>query len=166
LVQYATAYTLPGQQRSFYQTAALAENVHWLSQQQPAAKLVVWGHNDLVALTDDYDRTLGQWLRATFGPAYFAVGCTFHQGTYQAGGEGLAASQASYPGTVEAWLHATGLPAALLPLRAMQLRDDNAWLFQSQLLRDIRQPAPAQDFHLHQPRLEFDALLFVDTIKE
>jgi erythromycin esterase len=166
LVQYATTYTLPGQQRRFYQTAALAENVYWLSQQPGAPKLAVWGHNDLVALTDDYDRPLGQWLRTTYGPAYFAVGCTFHQGTYRAGGAGLATAQASYPGTVEAWLHATGLPAALLPLRPLKLSDDNAWLFQSQLLRDIRQPAPAQDFHLHQPRLEFDALLFVDAIKE
>jgi erythromycin esterase len=166
LVQYATTYTLPGQQRRHYQTAALAENVYWLSQQPGAPKLAVWGHNDLVALTDDYDRTLGQWLRTTFGPAYFAVGCTFHQGTYRAGGEGLATAQASYPGTVEAWLHAAGLPAALLPMRSLKLNDDNAWLFQSQLLRDIRQPAPAQDFHLHQPRLEFDALLFVDSIKE
>jgi erythromycin esterase len=166
LVQYATTYTLPGQQRRHYQTAALAENVYWLSQQPGTPKLAVWGHNDLVALTDDYDRTLGQWLRTTFGPAYFAVGCTFHQGIYRAGGEDLATAQASYPGTVEAWLHVTGLPAALLPMRPLKLNDDNAWLFQSQLLRDIRQPAPAQDFHLHQPRLEFDALLFVDAIKE
>jgi erythromycin esterase len=166
LVQYATTYTLPGQQRSFYRTAALAENVYWLSQQPGAPKLAVWGHNDLVALTDDYDRTLGQWLRTTFGPAYFAVGCTFHQGTYRAGSENLATAQASYPGTVEAWLHAAGLPAALLPMRSLKLNEDNAWLFQRQLLRDIRQPAPAQDFHLHQPRLEFDALLFVDAIKE
>lgn len=165
LVQYATTYTLPGQQRRFYQTAAVAENVYWLSQQPGAPKLAVWGHNDLVALTDDYDRPLGQWLRATFGPAYVAVGCIFHQGTYRAGSD-LATAQASYPGTVEVWLHATGLPAALLPLRPLKLNDDNAWLFQSQLLRDIRQPAPAQDFHLHQPRLEFDALLFVDAIRE
>jgi erythromycin esterase-like protein len=166
LAQYTTAYTLAGQQRRFYQTGAVAENVYWLSQQHPAAKLVVWGHNDFVALSDEYDRPVGQWLRTLFGPTYFALGITFHQGTYQAGTSGLTTAQASYPGTIEAWLHAVGLPAAFLPLRPLQLHDETAWLFQKQLFRDIRQPAPAQEFHLHQPREEFDGLLFIDKISE
>jgi erythromycin esterase len=166
LAQYATAYTLPGQERRFYQSGAEAENVYWLSQQHPAAKLAVWGHNDLVALTDVDDRPLGEWLRALFGPAYFAVGIAFHRGTYQTGATGLATAQPSYPGTVEAWLHAAGLSAAFLPLRTLTLSDETAWLFQKQLFRDIRRPAPAQDFHLHQPRLEFDGLLFIEEIRE
>jgi erythromycin esterase len=166
LTQYATAYALPGQQRLLYQTGALAENVYALSQQHPTAKLAVWGHNELVALTDEYDRPLGEWLRATFGASYVALGITFAQGTYRAGSRGLVTAQAPYPSTVEAWLHATGLLAGLLPLRPVALHDETAWLFQKQLFRDIRQSSPAQDFHLHQPHLEFDALLFVNEIKE
>jgi erythromycin esterase-like protein len=166
LAQYATAYTLPGRQRGFYQSGALAENVYWLGQEYPAAKLAVWGPNELVALTDTEDRPLGEWLRALYGPAYVAIGTAFHRGTYPAGPTGLATAQPAYLGTVEAWLHAAGQPAAFLPLRALPLGDETAWLFQKQLFRDIRRPAPAQEFHLHQPRLEFDGLLFVDEIRE
>lgn len=166
LDQYTTAYILSGQQRALYQSGALAENVYWLGQQHPAAKLAVWGSNELVALTAANDRPLGEWLRALYGPAYVAVGTAFHRGSYAAGTTGLATAQPAYAGTVESWLHATGLPAAFLPLRALPLSDESAWLFQKQLFRDIRRPAPAQEFYLHQPRLEFDGLLFVDEIRE
>jgi erythromycin esterase-like protein len=166
LDQYTTAYTLSGQQRAWYQSGAQAENVYWLGQQHPAAKLAVWGPNHVVALTADDERPLGEWLRVLYGPAYVAVGTAFYRGTYAAGPTGVATAQPAYPGTVEAWLHATGLPAAFLPLRALPLSDESAWLFQKQLFRDSRRPAPAQEFQLHQPRLEFDGLLFIDEIRD
>jgi erythromycin esterase len=166
LDQYTTAYTLSGQQRASYQSGAQAENVYWLGQQHPAAKLAVWGPNHVVALTAADERPLGEWLRVLYGPAYVAVGTAFHRGTYAASPTGVATAQPAYPGTVEAWLHATGLPAAFLPLRALPLSNESAWLFQKQLFRDSRRSAPAQEFYLHQPRLEFDGLLFVDEIRD
>ncbi|GAA4502226.1 hypothetical protein GCM10023172_25290 [Hymenobacter ginsengisoli] len=149
-----------------YRQACLAENAQYLSQTEgPAARLVLWASNSAVAkvLTKE-ERPMGEWLRATLGPGYLALGLALGQGSYAAlgpAGKWASAPLASpLPGSYEAWLR-TGPPASWLPLGRQELTDENAWLFQSQLLREVGYRTPHNEFMLHSLRSEFDAVVFL-----
>lgn len=152
-----------------YRQACLAENAQYLSQTEgPAgapARLVLWASNSAVAKAlGPPEHPMGEWLRATLGAGYAALGLVLGQGRY------AALDPAGYwrpaplltppPGTYEAWLR-TGPPASWLSLSRLALTDENAWLFESQLLRDINRAAPRNQFMVHSLRGEFDAVVFL-----
>lgn len=149
-----------------YRQACLAENAQYLREQEASnGRLVLWANNTSVAgalsLTE---KPMGQWLRATLGTGYLALGAVLGQGSYAAAGPGgkwaSAPLAAPRPGAYEAWLN-TGPAAFWLPLSALALDDDNAWLFQEQLLRDIGPAAARNQYMLHSLRNEFDAVVFL-----
>lgn len=147
-----------------YRQACLAENVQYLSQ-QAGGKLLLWAGNRSVAkfLTPE-ERPMGEWLRATMGAGYLALGVVVGQGRFAALGPtgrwAPAALAAVRSGSYEAWLR-TGLPTFWLGLNKLELADDNAWLFQSQLLHDISYADAHNQYMLHSLRGEFDAVLFI-----
>jgi erythromycin esterase-like protein len=148
--------------------ACLAENAQYLSQTEgPAgapARLVLWASNTAVAKALSLEEhPMGEWLRATLGPSYVALGLVLGQGSYAALGPGHwtpAALASPGPGTYEAWLRTVPGSASWLGLGRLELTEANAWLFQSQLLRDIGRPAARNQFMLHSLRAEFDAVVF------
>jgi erythromycin esterase len=149
-----------------YRQACLAENAQYLSQSEgPAARLVLWASNSAVAkaLTVE-ERPMGEWLRATLGPGYLALGLALGQGSFAAlgpAGKWGSAPLASPPtGAYEAWLR-TGPAASWLAPGRQELADNNTWLFQQQLLREIGYRAPHNEFMLHSLRSEFDAVVFL-----
>ncbi len=153
-----------------YRQACLAENAQYLSQTEgPAgapARLVLWASNTAVAKALSLEEhPMGEWLRATLGPGYIALGLVLGQGSYAALGPNgrwtPAALASPGPGTYEAWLRTVPGSASWLGLGRLELTDANAWLFQSQLLRDIGRPAARNQFMLHSLRAEFDALVFL-----
>ncbi|MFD1870855.1 erythromycin esterase family protein [Hymenobacter bucti] len=147
-----------------YRQACLAENAHYLSQ-QAGGKLLLWANNRSVAkfLTPD-ERPMGEWLRATLGAGYLALGVVLGQGRFAAqspAGQWAPATLAAVrPGAYEAWLR-SGPPAFWLGLSKLELTEDNAWLFQSQLLHDLSYADAHNQYMLHSLRAEFDAVLFV-----
>ena len=152
-----------------YRQACLAENAQYLSQTEgPAgapARLVLWASNSAVAKAlGPQEHPMGEWLRATLGTGYAALGLALGQGSYaalDAAGHWRPAPLATPPpGAYEAWLR-TGPPASWLGLSRLELTDENAWLFQSQLLRDPGRPAARNQFMLHSLRGEFDAVVFL-----
>lgn len=152
-----------------YRQACLAENAQYLSQTEgPAgapARLVLWASNTAVAKAlGPEEHPMGEWLRATLGTGYIALGLALGQGSYaalDAAGHWRPAPLATpLSGTYEAWLR-TGPPASWLRLSRLELTDENAWLFQSQLLRDVGWPAARNQFMLHSLRGEFDAVVFL-----
>ncbi|MGI4833727.1 MAG: erythromycin esterase family protein [Janthinobacterium lividum] len=151
-----------------YRQACLAENVRYLSQTGGAsggpARVLVWASNSAVAkVLSKEERPMGQWLAATLGAGYVALGVALGQGRFTAGGPGgptLAPLASAAPGAYEAWLR-TGPAAFWLPLGPLELTEANAWLGQAQLLRDIGYPTTRNQFMLHSLRREFDAVLFV-----
>lgn len=162
LEQYATFATLPLELAGAYRDACMAENVTWLAGRAPGGKLVVWAHNAHVA-GQGAERPLGQWLRATYGTAYVALGLTFAQGEYLAeGATGFYAARAqpAGPGTYEAYFRATNAPGLVLDLRPLQLQPATAWLFRNLRLRDIGIRENTQNFLPHNVRQEFDALIY------
>lgn len=159
---------LPPELAAAYRAACRAENVQYLRQTESAAgsspKLLIWAHNAQVAKSTGTERPLGQWLRATYGTGYFALGLALGQGRYAAeNSNGLfapVALETAANDAYEAWLR-TGPPAFLLGLNQLELLDANGWLFQQQLLRDAGPRATAHQFGLHDLRGEFDAVVFL-----
>lgn len=153
-----------------YRQACLAENACYFSQTAGLAgaptRLLLWASNSAVAkaLTLE-ERPMGEWLRATFGPAYVALGVVLGQGHFAA--RGPAGQWASTPlaptptGTYEAWLRTAPGPASWLALGQQELGDDNTWLFQPQLLREVGYQAAHNEFMLHYLRSEFDVVVFL-----
>lgn len=75
-----------------------------------------------------------------------------------------AVAQPSYPGTYEAYFHATQLPLAFLDLRHLTLNSStNGWLFQRLLLRDVALKDTPYNFNRHDLRREFDAFFFLNS---
>ncbi|MGI4741395.1 MAG: erythromycin esterase family protein [Janthinobacterium lividum] len=164
--QGATWRRLSGDNAFNYRQACLAENVQYLSQSDAAAsRLLVWASNGSVAhVLSPEERPMGEWLRATFGSGYVALGVVLGQGSFAArapsGQWAPAHLAAAQPGSYEAWLR-TGPGAFWLPLKKLTLTETNAWLFQNQLLREIGYGAVRNQFMVHSLRSEFDAVLFL-----
>lgn len=152
-----------------YRQACLAENAQYLSQQEgvggSSARLVLWANNRSVAkFLSLEERPMGQWLRATLGAGYAALGLALGQGSFAAVGptsQWAPAKLATPPtGTYEAWLR-MGPPAFWLDMGRLELTDANAWLFQELLLREVGRSAVRNEFMLHNLRGEFDAAVFL-----
>lgn len=58
----------------------MAANLAWVLEQEPAAKVVVWAHNDHLRRDADQLR-MGQCLTKQLGPAYVALGFATGHGT-------------------------------------------------------------------------------------
>lgn len=167
--QGATLHRLPPDDAPNYREACLAENVQYLSQHEGPgggpARLLLWGSNALLGNSRaPYHQALGQWLHATYGAGYVALGLALGQGSYATrspSGQLAPTPLAAAPtGAYEAWLR-TGPPAFYMGLNKLELQDANAWLFQQQLLRDADWRATPYPFKLHNLRNEFDAVLFL-----
>jgi erythromycin esterase len=170
LAQGATWQRLAGAVAENYRQACLADNACSLSQATGQAgmpaKLLIWANNSTVAksLTPE-ERPMGEWLRATLGPAYVALGVALGQGQFT--GLGPAGQWASTPlataptGTYEAWLRTVPGAASWLAPGRPELSDDNTWLFQPQLLREVGYRVARNEFMLHYLRSEFDVLVFL-----
>jgi erythromycin esterase len=65
---------------------SMAENVKWIADHNPGAKIILWAHNGHVSNTG-YARSasMGSYLRKTFGSELINFGFAFNQGTFQAG---------------------------------------------------------------------------------
>jgi erythromycin esterase-like protein len=168
LEQSATFRCLPAGRAGDYRDACMAENIAWLSQSLGSngtvAKLAVWAHNAHVANTLRGQRPMGEWLKASLGSGYLALGMAFGQGSYAAEGPSSfyeAAAQPAPAGAYEAWFQASRLPAFVLDMRPLELHDANAWLFQQQLFRDIGIKEAPRNFVQHELHSEFDAVLFI-----
>jgi erythromycin esterase-like protein len=168
--QGATWQRLSGSVAANYRQACLAENAHYLSQTEGPAgaptKLLIWASNSAVAkaLTLE-ERPMGEWLRATLGPAYVALGVALGQGSFAAlgpAGKWVSTPLAPAPaGTYEAWLRTAPGPASWLAPGRQELGDDNTWLFQPQLLREVGYRVAPNEFMLHYLRSELDVVVFL-----
>jgi erythromycin esterase-like protein len=105
---------------------SMAENIEWIADQNPGAKLIVWAHNGHVGYApfSGID-SMGSHLRKTFGPQIVSFGFAFNQGSFRAFEKGKSV----HPFTVNpapdgSWdqaLAATGIPLFALDLRRIPL---------------------------------------------
>ena len=146
---------------------SMADNVRWILDQNPGAKIVLWAHNGHVATEGFSYETMGAALRRIYGSEMVVFGLAFNQGSFQAirqGGGGLTnfAVPPAPPGSLDATL-----AAARVPLFALDLRTAPEWLRQPRGSRQIGAVYPegapyALIGDIVAPKA-YDAVLFVEA---
>ena len=146
---------------------SMADNVRWILDQNPGAKIVLWAHNGHVATEGFSYETMGAALRRIYGSEMVVFGLAFNQGSFQAirqGGGGLTnfAVPPAPPGSFDATL-----AAARVPLFALDLRTAPEWLRQPRGSRQIGAVYPegapyALIGDIVAPKA-YDAVLFVEA---
>lgn len=101
---------------------SMAQNIKWILDHNPNAKIVLWAHNGHVAKNIAWGyKTMGSALREMFGEQMVVFGFAFNQGSFQAveRGKGLRDFTISPApaGTLDATLAATGIPLLAIDLR-------------------------------------------------
>jgi len=146
---------------------AMAANVAWVLRQEPAAKVVVWAHNDHIRRDDDQLR-MGQCLSKQLGPAYVAVGFATGHGTasvFTPDGSSRALVLAPpLPNSFERWLDQATPPNYFLHLRSTATADK--WLTtrrKFRLISETERPGGANGQFWWYPPLPkaFDALFYL-----
>lgn len=135
---------------------AMAENIHWLLNRDPAGKIIVWGHNEHFGETEytlvdpGAVRSVGSYLTELHGQDYFAIGSMAFEGTFNAS-EYSPSARASFVNTQ------TMTAAAA---------DDYATLFRmsgiAQLLVSLEQPLPQWLAQPHRMRFAGSGVLSRD----
>ena len=151
---------------------SMAENVKWIADHNPDAKIIVWAHNGHVSNTG-YSRTasMGGYLRKMFGNELINFGFAFNQGAFQAVESGKGLHEFTVGPAPDGSLDQT-LAAVHLPIFAVDLR---ALPKNGQVARWFAQPHPSRSIgsvysDTIAPNLwsdssasgDFDVLLFVE----
>jgi TonB family protein len=151
---------------------SMADNIKWILDQNPGAKVVLWAHNGHVTTASGgrYD-SMGASLRKMFDAQMVVFGFAFNQGSFQAVEQGKGLHDFTVPPAPPGSLDAT-FAAAGIPLFALDLRDAPksgpvaAWLSESHTTRSIgavysQDSANQYLLDLKAPQ-SFDAILFVE----
>lgn len=150
--------------------ASMAENVKWILDHSPNAKMVLWAHNGHVGTPGPW--SMGSALRRMYGDQMVVFGFAFNQGSFQAvsqGGGGL--KEFTVPPAPAGSLDAA-LASARIPLFALDLRDAPKtgpvadWLKEPHQTRSIGalypENAPYALMASQRAPETFDVLLFVE----
>lgn len=146
---------------------SMAENIKWIADQNPKAKIVVWAHNGHVAAGGFSYTTMGTALRRMFGREMVVFGFAFNQGSFQAmpqAGGGL--KDFTVPVAPADSLDAM-LASAGLPLYALDIRNAPSWFNDPHRSREIGAMYPEGSPYALMADLPaaqaFDVMLFVET---
>ncbi|MDX2130721.1 MAG: erythromycin esterase family protein [Planctomycetota bacterium] len=144
---------------------AMAENVRWILQGDPDAKIVLWAHNAHVSAMQP---NMGWHLREWYGKDYVSVGFGTARGTYAAirRGEGLHAGnplEAPPERSIESVLDAAAPPIAILDIRPARGETEfaTAWLRERRPFRFVGAIATEQQFGDLPAAEAFDLLAWV-----
>lgn len=148
---------------SGYRDIAMAENVVWLTERHPDARIVLWGHNYHIAR---HDGAMGQHLDETFGDAYLPVGFATAAGGYYAWSkseERIHRLQLPPPDSFEAMFASAAAPIFVLDLRAaVKDSEPSGWLLEERPFRHIGAVAMDHQFQPSRISRDFDLLVFVE----
>lgn len=102
---------------------SMADNIRWIADQNPNAKIVLWAHNGHIANGADGYVPMGHYLKQMFGREIVNFGFHFNEGSFRAyGGDHKLAEQTIGPapdGSLDHALAATGIPLFALDLRKL-----------------------------------------------
>jgi hypothetical protein len=151
---------------------SMADNVKWILDNNPGAKIVLWAHNFHVSiLSGDGFEHMGASLRKVYGDQMVVFGFAFNQGSFRALEQTSGLRDFTVPpapaGSLDATLAATGIPLFALDLRDAPKSGPVApWLSEPHKSRSIgsmySEDLAAQFlFELKAPQ-SFDAMLFVE----
>jgi erythromycin esterase-like protein len=155
---------------------SMADNIRWILDNSPRAKIVLWAHNAHVATAAGLGfGSMGESLRKMFGQQMVVFGFAFNQGSFQAkempleskGGLRTFHVGPAPEGSLDAMLASAGLRIAAIDLRALPQAGAVAnWFGEPRATKSIGagygEPFAA-NFLVSQviPKI-YDALLFVE----
>src|SRR5262245_6034254 len=146
---------------------SMADNVKWIFEQNPGARIVLWAHNGHVATKGFSYETMGAVLRRTYGSDMVVFGFSFNQGSFQAIPQGGGALKTfTVPPAPSGSLDAT-LAAARVPLFALDVRAAPEWFRQARGSRQIGAIYPEGEPYAFMGDIvapdAYDAVLFVEA---
>ncbi|MCP4574047.1 MAG: erythromycin esterase family protein [bacterium] len=148
-----------------YRDLAMAENVVWLTEQHPDARIVLWAHNFHVSRQNG---AMGKHLDEKFGPAYLPVGFATATGEYYAmsrsSSDKIHRLSPPPPASFEA-VFASAKPSIFaLDLRAaVKDSGSSGWILEGRPFRSIGAMAMDKQFHPQRISRLFDLMIFVET---
>lgn len=151
---------------------SMADNIDWIVKHNPDAKIVLWAHNGHVSNTGfSGTRSMGSYLRQTYGKQMVNFGFAFNQGSFRAWEPGKSLHDFTVPpapgGTLDRALAATGIPLFAVDLRSVPDGSPAArWFAEAHKSRSIGSGfsdslEPTQ-WSLGPAKSDFDVLLFVE----
>ena len=149
---------------------SMADNVSWIVEQNPGAKVILWAHNGHIQQTSDFGGAMGSVLADRYGDDYLAVGFSFYEGEYNAftPQKGLGTNQAkpAPPESVGGVFHATGMPLFALDLRHIEPGTPGVWFSALRPMRQIGAVSFDDDRPFSSVVLaqKYDVVLFVDQM--
>ena len=154
---------------------SMADNIEWIADQNPGAKVVIWAHNLHVGYSPYSGiSSMGGYLRNMFGPQMMNFGFAFNQGSFQS--KDMSDPQqklrnftvdSAPEGSLDRALAATKIPIFALDLRHLPKDGPvSQWFSQPHRSRSVGSgysDALAPRLWSETPIAEeFDALLFVE----
>jgi erythromycin esterase-like protein len=150
---------------------SMAENIEWIADQNPGAKIVLWAHNGHVAYAAQYG-PMGGYLHKKFGSQLVTFGLAFNEGSFRAIEKGKSLRDFTVgPAPEDSLDHAlasAGIPLFALDLRQLPKKGPVAeWFGKSRPARSIGaiygggQPESWSVATLRWPEV-FDVILFVE----
>lgn len=150
---------------------SMAENVEWIAEQNPEAKIVLWAHNGHVAYSAEYG-PMGEYLHRKFGRQLVTFGFSFNEGSFRAVEKGKSLRDFTVgPAAEDSLDHVlaiTGIPIFALDLRQLPQKGPVAeWFAKPRAARSIGavygggQPKEWSIATLRWPQA-FDVILFVE----
>lgn len=139
---------------------AMAQNVKWILDQNPGARIVLWAHNGHVGRSR---WAMGRFVERLMPGQQVVVGFTTSHGEYTAitPGKGLAVNplQPPPPASVEAYLDSAGVTDFLLDIRQAKSDPASFWLTHPHAFRLIGALAMDEQFFPRTMSEEFDVLV-------
>lgn len=147
---------------------SMADNVEWILENNPGAKIVLWAHNGHVARQENW---MGKFLEDKFpGDEMFVFGFATSRGEYTAMssmGKGLRHDLKLMPppeDSVEAILSQAGEGNFVIGLRGASANDPgSAWAREPRPLRSIGALEQSTQFYPVAAADLYDALVYLDT---
>jgi erythromycin esterase-like protein len=142
----------------------MAENIAWILEQNPRAKIVLWAHNGHVAKRQF---AMGKYLDKRFGEEHLAIAFATSNGKYRAikRGTGLTDNvlQAPPMGSVEDIFSRAGIPVFGLDLRKVEVGSRaSGWLAKPTAFRGIGAMAMDRQFFPQNLHQMYDAVIYIE----
>jgi erythromycin esterase-like protein len=167
--------------RDRHMAATLSELMTFLEGLTPARapRMVVWAHNSHLGdaratdMGESGELNVGQLVRESFGADAVLIGLTTHAGTVTAADEWDGPAhrkhvRPSLAGSCERWLHESGLPRLLVPLRTdLELAAAASPRRLERAIGVIYRPETERRSHYFHARLadQFDVVLHIDETR-
>lgn len=144
----------------------MADNVVWLTERNPDARIVLWAHNYHVSRAAG---AMGTHLAERFGELYLPVGFATAGGSYYAMGGGRTKDrihrlQLPPPDSYEARFAAARAPIFALDLRGLEAGNPGSdWLLEERPFRSVGAMAMEKQFRTTSLSDDYDLVVFVQA---